>query len=95
MTEQSHVSRRSSPERNSIDILELSARLDDPQLTIVDVRPLSAYNGWRLQGEVRGGHIPGAVAFPVAWLDSVDQPEIDRLLVGKQIVAGRDIAVSV
>ncbi|HEY8847023.1 MAG TPA: rhodanese-like domain-containing protein [Candidatus Limnocylindrales bacterium] len=93
MTEQSHVSRRSSPERNSIDILELSARLDDPQLTIVDVRPLSAYNGWRLQGEVRGGHIPGAVAFPVAWLDSVDQPEIDRLLAGKQILAGREIAV--
>ena len=37
-------------------------------LTIVDVRPLAAYNGWRRNGEARGGHIPGAVAFPAAWL---------------------------
>ena len=27
---------------------ELRDRLDDPSLTIVDVRPLAAYNGWRL-----------------------------------------------
>ena len=52
----------------SIDTAELRDRLDDPSLTIVDVRPLAAYNGWRLGGEARGGHIPGAVAFPVAWL---------------------------
>jgi 3-mercaptopyruvate sulfurtransferase SseA len=83
----------SDPTSDSIDVIELSARLADPQLTIVDVRPLSAYNGWRLQGETRGGHVPGAVAFPVAWLESVDQPEIERLLAGKQIAPGRDIAV--
>ena len=52
-------------------------------LTIVDVRPLAAYNGWRLGGEARGGHIPGAVAFPSAWLRRVDAPEIERLLAEK------------
>ena len=79
--------------RPTIDTKELRARVGDPTLTIVDVRPLTAYNGWRVGDEVRGGHVPGAVAFPAAWLDSVDGPEIERLLIRKGIVAGREIAV--
>ena len=55
---------------------ELHARLGGADLTVVDVRPLAAYNGWRLRSEPRGGHVPGAVAFPIAWLDSVDDDEI-------------------
>ncbi len=72
---------------------ELRARLDDPTLTIVDVRPIAAYNGWRLAGEARGGHVPGAKAFPATWLGSVDQPEIARLLAEKGAIQGRDIVV--
>ena len=44
----------------SIDVDALRANLDDPGLTVIDVRPIAAYNGWRLGGETRGGHIPGA-----------------------------------
>jgi thiosulfate/3-mercaptopyruvate sulfurtransferase len=77
----------------SIDTAELRDRIDDPSLTIVDVRPLAAYNGWRLGSESRGGHIPGAVAFPIAWLDTVDEPEIARLFAGKGITADRAIVV--
>jgi molybdopterin synthase sulfurtransferase len=77
----------------TIDTEELRDRLDDPAITIVDVRPLAAYNGWRLGAEGRGGHIPGAAAFPIAWLDSVDEPEIARLFAGKGITADRDIVV--
>jgi thiosulfate/3-mercaptopyruvate sulfurtransferase len=76
-----------------IDTIELARRLDDPELTIVDVRPLTAYNGWRVGDEARGGHIPGAVGFPIAWLDSVDDPEIERLLREKGIVDRNEIAV--
>jgi 3-mercaptopyruvate sulfurtransferase SseA len=76
-----------------IETRELSARIDDPNLTIVDVRPLTAYNGWRVGDDVRGGHIPGAVAFPAAWLDGLDAPEVERQLTRKGIVAGREIAV--
>jgi thiosulfate/3-mercaptopyruvate sulfurtransferase len=72
---------------------ELHGRLDDERLTIVDVRPLAAYNGWRLKGEARGGHIRGAVAFPSAWLHSVDEVEIARLLETKGIVPGREIVI--
>jgi 3-mercaptopyruvate sulfurtransferase SseA len=79
--------------RPTISTDELRERLADPDLTIVDTRPLAAFNGWRLNGEPRGGHIPGAVAFPSAWLHSVDLPEIDRLLHEKRIGTDRDIVV--
>lgn len=77
----------------SISSTELHARLTDPGLTILDIRPLTAFNGWRAGSETRGGHVPGAVAFPAAWLESVDEAEIDRLLTGKHVVAGRDVVV--
>ncbi|MEP6639900.1 MAG: rhodanese-like domain-containing protein, partial [Chloroflexota bacterium] len=79
--------------RRTISKSELNARLGDPDLAVVDVRPLAAYNGWRRDGEARGGHIPGAVAFPRAWLNTVDEVEIERLLDAKGIVTGRDIVV--
>ena len=71
----------------------LRSRLGADDLTIVDVRPLTAYNGWRRDGEPRGGHIPGAVAFPSAWLRSVDEPEIARLLDDKLITTDRDVVL--
>jgi thiosulfate/3-mercaptopyruvate sulfurtransferase len=82
-----------SPKTDPIATEELRERLGDPALTVLDVRPLAAYNGWRLAGEPRGGHIPGAAAFPVGWLDSVDEPEIARLLAGKRVAPGRDVVV--
>jgi thiosulfate/3-mercaptopyruvate sulfurtransferase len=77
----------------TISTTELRGRLGDPDLTIIDTRPLTAYNGWRLDGEPRGGHVPGAVAFPSAWLTSVDEPEIRRILDEKGVVARRDVVV--
>ena len=76
-----------------ISATTLHDRLDDPDLTIVDVRPLVAYNGWRQGDDARGGHIPGAVAFPLAWFTSVDGPEIDRLLFEKGLSSDRRILV--
>jgi 3-mercaptopyruvate sulfurtransferase SseA len=72
---------------------ELADRLQHPALTVVDVRPLAAYNGWRQGDDARGGHVPGAVAFPAAWLSTIDGPEIDRLLAEKRITADRAIVV--
>jgi thiosulfate/3-mercaptopyruvate sulfurtransferase len=72
---------------------ELRDRVGDPGLTIVDLRPIAAYNGWRLNGEPRGGHIPGAVAFPAAWLDSVDEAEIVRLLDEKRVTPERSVVI--
>ena len=75
----------------TISTSELCGRLSDPEQTIIDVRPLPAFNGWRLAGEVRGGHIPGAVAFPSAWLTRVDDAALVRLLRAKNVVAGREL----
>jgi 3-mercaptopyruvate sulfurtransferase SseA len=72
------------------ELLELGS---DPDVTIVDVRPLAAYNGWRLHGEHRGGHIPGAVAFPLAWLVSIDDEEVSNLLADKGIVRDRQVVI--
>jgi molybdopterin synthase sulfurtransferase len=77
----------------TISTTELSERLGEPGFTVVDIRPLAAYNGWRTNGEPRGGHIPGAVAFPVVWLTTVDDTEIGRLLDSKGITADRQIVV--
>jgi thiosulfate/3-mercaptopyruvate sulfurtransferase len=80
-------------ELRTIDTSELRERVGDPSLALIDVRPLAAYNGWRLNDEPRGGHIPGAAAFPIDWLQTVDEPEIARLLAGKGVAPDRDVVV--
>jgi thiosulfate/3-mercaptopyruvate sulfurtransferase len=77
----------------SIATDELEHRLGGTDVTIVDVRPIAAYNGWRLGPETRGGHIPGAVSFPVGWLASVDDEEIRKLLDRKSILPSREVIV--
>jgi 3-mercaptopyruvate sulfurtransferase SseA len=81
---------RTQNDAATVSTAELRRRLNDPDLAIVDVRPLFAYNGWRADGEARGGHIPGAVAFPSAWLESLDDAEVERLLQSKDIVPSRE-----
>jgi molybdopterin synthase sulfurtransferase len=62
---------------------ELAARAADPDHAILDVRPLAAYNGWRLAGEARGGHVPGARSLPlewtrtIDWVDALERKELD------------------
>ena len=77
----------------TISIDELRDRIGQTSLTIVDVRTLAAYNGWRRNGEARGGHLPGAVAFPAVWLETVDEAEIERLLETKGVTAGHEVVV--
>jgi 3-mercaptopyruvate sulfurtransferase SseA len=81
------------PATRDISTAELWRRLADPDLTVVDVRPMAAYNGWALRGEARGGHIAGAVAFPAAWLERVDDAELHRLARAKEITHGRSVVV--
>ena len=90
MTDEPAVDRSAS---TVIDPATLASVLADPHLTVVDVRPLSAYNGWLVGDETRGGHVPGAVAFPAAWIEKVDAPEIEWLLAGKGVTPDHDIVV--
>ncbi|MHC4166609.1 MAG: rhodanese-like domain-containing protein [Planctomycetota bacterium] len=61
-----------------ISTKELYARLSDPDLRLVDVRSVEAYNGWKLRGETRGGHIKSARSLPLKWADYIDWIEIVR-----------------
>src|SRR5262245_26371577 len=76
-----------------IDITALRDLLGEPGSAVVDARSLAAYNGWRLHGEDRGGHIPGAIAFPATWLTTIDEGEVERLLREKGLLGAQTVVV--
>ena len=45
---------------------------------IIDVRTVDTYNGWKLNNEIRGGHIKGAKSLPIKWTKYIDWIEIVR-----------------
>lgn len=76
-----------------ISTSELLRILDNPHFMLVDVRPIAAYNGWKLSGEARGGHIPGAVTCPASWTDHLEPAELKSLLAAKGITPGKTVVV--
>jgi thiosulfate/3-mercaptopyruvate sulfurtransferase len=84
---------RERPGRTTVDAQALLGLLPQPSLRVVDVRPLAAYNGWRLGSERRGGHIPDAVAFPVGWLESVESSELQVLASDKGLLRPGPVVV--
>jgi thiosulfate/3-mercaptopyruvate sulfurtransferase len=50
--------------------------IDKPEVFLLDIRPLEAYNGWPLKGEERGGHIKGAYAAPLKWTKYLDFKDV-------------------
>lgn len=79
--------------KSSISTEELSERLFDPELVVVDVRPTAAYNGWKLRREARGGHIRGAVSFPLSWTEAVTVPDLVPLLGSKRITSSKSVVI--
>ena len=61
-----------------ISTSELLSYAEDQGTVIIDVRPVEAYNGWRLRHELRGGHIRGARSLPLKWAGYIDWIEIVR-----------------
>ena len=68
-----------SSQVTSLTTTEVARVLHDDHWVLVDTRPTDAYNGWKLDGISRGGHLPGAVDFPASWLD-VDQEDLSKRL---------------
>ncbi len=65
-----------SPE--NISTHQLLDMLGKPNVKVIDIRPVEAYNGWILQNEQRSGHIKGAKSLPEKWLNYLDWIEIVR-----------------
>lgn len=55
---------------------ELKYFVDENAGKVIDIRPIAAYNGWRLQDESRGGHIPKAKSIPLRWTRYMDWVEV-------------------
>lgn len=79
--------------KSSISTEELSERLADSEVVVLDVRSSPAYNGWKLQGEARGGHIRGAISFPISWTAAVTGPDLVSLLESKGITSSNSVVV--
>ncbi|MCD4709306.1 MAG: hypothetical protein K8R52_00530 [Bacteroidales bacterium] len=76
-------------EFQSIPTTELQQQIGNPHITIIDIRPVEAYNGWRINNEFRGGHIRGARSLPRKWANYIDWIEIVQskgILPGKLLV---------
>ncbi|MFW6124322.1 MAG: rhodanese-like domain-containing protein [Acidobacteriota bacterium] len=73
---------------NKISTKELLGRIQDENFSIIDVRPIDAYNGWKIQKESRGGHIKGARTLPAKWVNYIDWLDIVK---SKQIKPDNDL----
>jgi molybdopterin synthase sulfurtransferase len=78
---------------SNISTKELSLQLDNPGLILLDIRPSAAYNGWKLNDEARGGHIRGAVSFPLFWIERLSSQELETLLASKGITSKNSVAL--
>jgi molybdopterin synthase sulfurtransferase len=75
----------------AVSTRELREQLGERGLCVVDLRPLPAYNGWRVAGAARGGHVAGAVALPARWLGRLDDAELRDELESKGIADADEI----
>ena len=55
---------------------ELAMQIEKSDIKIIDIRTTEAYNGWKLWGEKRGGHIKGAKSLPLKWINFTNWIEI-------------------
>lgn len=76
-----------------IDTKELSEKLESKEMVIVDVRSEAQYNGWKLEGETRGGHIKGAVDFPFSWTKDIEDEKLIEILKNKGITQDKTIVI--
>jgi thiosulfate/3-mercaptopyruvate sulfurtransferase len=77
----------------SISTQELASHLDDPDVVLIDARDMAAFNGWTPHGEDRGGHIPGAVAFPLSWSAGAAAPVLQRGLAAKGVTPDKMVVL--
>ncbi|WP_069650698.1 sulfurtransferase [Caloranaerobacter ferrireducens] len=74
---------------------ELKKRLNEDNLILVDIRSSAQYNGWKLEGEKRSGHIKGAVDFPYSWIKDkkLKDEDIKRILKSKGVTTEKTVVV--
>ncbi len=66
-------------------------RLGSNDFAVIDSRTDEEYNGWQLYGEVRGGHMTGAVQIPYAWFYNAEDKTILEYSQMKELLESRGI----
>ena len=74
---------------NSLD--EFKANIGKSDFLFLDLRPEAAYQGWKIDGAVRGGHVKGASDFPVTWLKLADDSKLAEIIARKGDLHGKNI----
>jgi len=87
-TENTEEAMEESTEEVALTLEVLKEKLTEEATVLVDTRSTYAFNGWALENESRGGHIPGATTFSAEWLSKLEndeavQAELDRYGISK------------
>ncbi|MCF8030707.1 MAG: hypothetical protein K9K39_07415 [Desulfohalobiaceae bacterium] len=91
-------SKKSTKTNNDIKVSDITTGrllsiLGKNEVILVDIRDMNAYNGWRLKGEARGGHIAGAVDFPLSWLKLMERKDVLKTLKSKGVSQNKRVVV--
>ncbi|MBQ9565942.1 MAG: sulfurtransferase [Synergistaceae bacterium] len=62
-------------------------------VVMLDLRLEAAYQGWKLNGAARGGHVAGAMDFPLSWLPLLDDAKLGEVLSQKGVAAGKTVVL--
>lgn len=73
------TAKNDSTTSKTIETKDLQDKIGKSDSVIVDTRSNDAFNGWKLDGVKRGGHIKGATDFSANWL-KVDVKDKDKTL---------------
>ncbi|MGV8983496.1 sulfurtransferase [Clostridium sp.] len=80
----------------TISTKDLNEKLGNSDWVVVDTRANDAFNGWKLDGITRGGHIKGATDFAANWLKVEDKEKdsvLAKALVTKNITKDKNIVL--
>lgn len=69
---------------------QIAAKLGGATFAVIDARTDEEFNGWKLYGETRGGHIPGAYNIPYATFYNTDKTTLSYQSL-KQLFESRGI----
>ncbi|MBR1657777.1 MAG: hypothetical protein IJ697_04845 [Synergistaceae bacterium] len=74
---------------NSVE--DFKAFIGKPDVLFLDLRPEAAYQGWKIDGAARGGHVKGASDFPVSWLKLADNAKLAEIVARKGELKGKTV----
>lgn len=89
-------SKNESVSLKNISTKDLQDKLDKSDWIVVDTRSNDAFNGWKLDGIKRGGHIKGATDFSANWLKVEDKDKdkkLDEALKTKKITSDKNVVL--